>query len=187
MFSVIPVCAIDAPTKDMTRSGCQFSGNKDGVFVRLVWVGDNSYTVAEALAHYPYIIYTGTHSSQTTVNYIVGVKNLKAGTEEERETLIVSESATHLVNNVSYCFIGNYEEEEIIPQNTYYCYGGDNTYTTGFYKTNSGNSVRFTVNSSACIMSKNYSVKGIRQNDTLSIRKVRPFLYSLLSKNHRPC
>lgn len=119
MFSVIPVCAIDAPTKDMTRSGCQFSGNKDDVFVRLVWVGDKSYPVAEALAHYPYIIYTGTHSSQTTVNYIVGVKNLKAGTEEERETLIVSESATHLVNNVSYCFIGNYEEEEIIPQNTY--------------------------------------------------------------------
>lgn len=166
MFSVILVCAINAPTKDMTRIGSRFSGNNDRVYVRLVWVGDNSYPVAKALAHHPYIIYTGAHSSQTTVNYIVGVKNLKAGTKEERKTQIVSESATNLVNNVSNCFIGNYGEEEIIPQNSYYYYGGDNTYTKCLYKTNSGNSVRFTVNSSTCIMSKNYSVKEIRQNDT---------------------
>lgn len=129
MFSVIPVCAIDAPTKDMTRRWCQYSSNNDGVYVRFVWVFVHSYPVAEALAHYPYIINSGAHSSQTTVNYIVGVKNLKAGTKEERKTQIVSESATHLVSNVSYCLIGNYGEEEIIPQNSYYYYGGDNTYT----------------------------------------------------------
>ena len=172
MFSVILVCAINAPTKDMTRIGSRFSGNNDRVYVRAGPERTPGSSEGGAggvfprLAHHPYIIYTGAHSSQTTVNYIVGVKNLKAGTKEERKTQIVSESATNLVNNVSNCFIGNYGEEEIIPQNSYYYYGGDNTYTKCLYKTNSGNSVRFTVNSSTCIMSKNYSVKEIRQNDT---------------------
>ena len=109
--------------------------------------------VTETKAHHPYMIYPGTHSSQTSVNYIVGVKNLMKDTKEERKAQLASESVTYLVDNVSYCFIGNYEEEgEYIPKNSYYYYGGDSQYAKGFYKTNKDNSVSFTVNSAVVTM-----------------------------------
>ena len=109
--------------------------------------------VTETKAHHPYMIYPGTHSSQTSVNYIVGVKNLMKDTKEERKAQLASESVTYLVDNVSYCFIGNYEEEgEYIPKNSYYYYGGDSQYAKGFYKTNKYNSVSFTVNSAIVTM-----------------------------------
>ena len=109
--------------------------------------------VTETKAHHPYMIYPGTHSSQTSVNYIVGVKNLMKDTKEERKAQLASESVTYLVDNVSYCFIGNYEEEgEYIPKNSYYYYGGDSQYAKGFYKTNKENSVSFTVNSAIVTM-----------------------------------
>lgn len=109
--------------------------------------------VTETKAHHPYMIYPGTHSSQASVNYIVGVKNLMKDTKEERKAQLASESVTYLVDNVSYCFIGNYEEEgEYIPKNSYYYYGGDSQYAKGFYKTNKDNSVSFTVNSAIVTM-----------------------------------
>ena len=130
-------------------SGVNMQQNGDSKRITLLF----TEPVTETKAHHPYMIYPGTHSSQTSVNYIVGVKNLMADTKEERKAQLASESVTYLVDNVSYCFIGNYEEEgEYIPKNSYYYYGGDSQYAKGFYKTNKANSVSFTVNSAIITM-----------------------------------
>lgn len=142
--------AFGSATEIREFSGVNFLQNGNSKSITLLF----TEPVTETKAHHPYMIYPGTHSSQTSVNYIVGVKNLMADSKEERKNQLISESVAYLVDNVSYCFIGNYDTGEYLPKNSYYYYGGDDQYAKGFYKTNKANSVSFTAYSAVVVMDR---------------------------------
>ncbi len=109
--------------------------------------------VTETKAHHPYMIHPSLHKgTQTGVKTtIVGIKK-----QEEKQESLDAQKVVKTADDVTYTFIGNYENTKHLQQFSYYYYSGvdETQYKNGFYKWINSGSGTWTPYTACILMNK---------------------------------
>lgn len=135
-----------------------------GVEVKKVSEGNKTITlkfktqVQNTVAHRPYMIHPGIHKgTETGVKCVItGIKRLP-----ETQEALDAQKVSFTADNVTYTFIGNYDNAKKLQPHSYYYYSGTDTtqYKNGFYKWGAAEGGKWTPYTACVLLDKDNGAK----------------------------